>query len=177
MTPTRHDKYKTRVEMADLCNELGIRIAAEVGTDTGVFAVEFLNRWSGDLLLCIDPYDPYEEMDYDRLGDLLVAVQALSHYHGRVKFIKHRSPEIVDRLPECHRPGFVYIDGSHVYESAKADVVGWWRYLRSGDVLAGHDYDEGHPGVQRAVDELAIEYDLSVSLTSECLPSWFVQKP
>ena len=49
----------------------------------------------------------------------------------------------------------VFIDGDHSYEGCKADIEAWLPKLRSGGVLAGHDY--GHkrfPGVKQAVDEM-----------------------
>ena len=51
---------------------------------------------------------------------------------------------------------FVFIDGEHSYEAAKADIETWWPKVRSGGILMGHDYDrQRFPGVCRAVDEFA----------------------
>ncbi len=47
---------------------------------------------------------------------------------------------------------FIYIDGDHTYESVAWDLD-WWGQLKVGGVMAGHDYDAGHPGVRRALDE------------------------
>lgn len=35
---------------------------------------------------------------------------------------------------------FVYLDASHSYEDVKAELPFWWKKLRSGGVMAGHDY-------------------------------------
>ena len=51
---------------------------------------------------------------------------------------------------------FVFIDAEHSYEAVKADIEAWWRKLRRGGLLIGHDYDPARfPGVCRAVDEFA----------------------
>ena len=60
-------------------------------------------------------------------------------------------------MQSCFEAGeldFVFIDGEHGYEAAKADVEAWWPKVRSGGLLVGHDYDRHRfPGVCRAVDE------------------------
>lgn len=48
----------------------------------------------------------------------------------------------------------VLIDGCHVYESVLQDLAAWTRVVRAGGILAGHDYTDEFPGVQRAVDEV-----------------------
>lgn len=46
---------------------------------------------------------------------------------------------------------FVFIDASHEYEDVRDDLVAWYPKVKSGGVLAGHDYH--WPGVSRAVKE------------------------
>lgn len=51
---------------------------------------------------------------------------------------------------------FVFIDASHHYEDVAEDIRAWLPKVRTGGVLAGHDYYPGgeyYPGVRRAVDE------------------------
>ncbi len=51
----------------------------------------------------------------------------------------------------------VFIDGNHDYDFVKEDIELWLPKVRSGGILAGHDYDlrgERFSGVKRAVDEL-----------------------
>lgn len=49
---------------------------------------------------------------------------------------------------------FVYIDGLHEYESVKQDIEVWLPKIRAGGIIAGHDYNAGFPGVERAVKEV-----------------------
>lgn len=48
---------------------------------------------------------------------------------------------------------FIYIDGDHRYDGVKFDIEQAQRLIRPGGVIAGHDYDDGHPDVARAVRE------------------------
>lgn len=47
---------------------------------------------------------------------------------------------------------FIYIDGSHQYDQVKKDVQNSLVHLKSGGLLAGHDYNA--EGVKQAVDEV-----------------------
>ncbi len=51
----------------------------------------------------------------------------------------------------------VFIDGNHEYTQVKEDILSWLPKVRTGGILAGHDYDPSIPifdGVKQAVDEI-----------------------
>ena len=48
---------------------------------------------------------------------------------------------------------FVFVDADHSYEGVKADLEAWIPKIRSGGMIAGHDYTEEFPGVIEAVHE------------------------
>tara|TARA_B100000427_G_scaffold321145_1_gene321318 strand:- start:391 stop:1104 length:714 start_codon:yes stop_codon:yes gene_type:complete len=48
----------------------------------------------------------------------------------------------------------LYVDGGHSYEVAKGDILGYGDMLVSGGLIVVDDYNEGHMGVMRAVDEV-----------------------
>jgi predicted O-methyltransferase YrrM len=50
--------------------------------------------------------------------------------------------------------GLVLVDGLHDYVSVMGDVTHLDTFLPPGALLACHDYANGHPGVDRAVDQL-----------------------
>ena len=51
---------------------------------------------------------------------------------------------------------FVFIDGSHLYEAVKEDILAWLPKVKSGGFIGGHDIDqiEEFNGVRKAVDEM-----------------------
>ena len=88
-----------------------------------------------------------------------------------------------DRIPSvkaarCFEDGeldFVFIDGEHNYEAAKADIEAWWPKVRSGGLLISHDYDrQRFPGVCRAVDEFGGEH--AVEVERRGLSVWKLRK-
>ena len=48
----------------------------------------------------------------------------------------------------------VFIDATHTYPAVKQDIQLWLPKVKTGGILAGHDYEPNFPGVVRAVDEL-----------------------
>jgi predicted O-methyltransferase YrrM len=48
---------------------------------------------------------------------------------------------------------FVFIDADHTYDAVKLDINAWWPKVKMGGVLAGHDWVNEFPGVEKAVRE------------------------
>ena len=48
----------------------------------------------------------------------------------------------------------IFIDADHGYESVKADILAWMPKVKTGGILAGHDYIRTYNGVIKAVDEI-----------------------
>lgn len=167
-----------RAALASLCTVKGIKRAVEVGTDRGVYAEQFLDHWQGEILICVDTWTPYPGMPYDRTGDLLMAVTLLARFRARVKLARGTSAELSTVIGPAYRPGFIYIDAEHQYESVQADLRAWWPQLEPGGILAGHDYMEEHAGVIRAVDEFAAKQGCEVHVTENLdeYRSWWLEK-
>jgi predicted O-methyltransferase YrrM len=70
---------------------------------------------------------------------------------------------------EGERPAMVFIDADHTYEGVKEDIS--WAVRKGVPIIAGHDYSDLWPGVQRAVDE-AFRGDITVkgSVWCHCQP-------
>lgn len=47
----------------------------------------------------------------------------------------------------------VFIDADHAYESVRQDILCWLPKVKSGGILAGHDYVSAYGGVIKAVNE------------------------
>lgn len=167
-----------RTDFSLLCNARGYKDAVEVGTDQGVFARDFLSRFKGNWLFCVDPYDALSDFPYDRSGDMLTAALALAPYHGRFRFVRARSVEAAPWVGTVIRPEFVYLDGSHEEGDVAADMEAWWSVLTETGLLSGHDYDPLHPGVVAAVNRFAKERGLVVRITREetSPTSWYIYK-
>lgn len=52
----------------------------------------------------------------------------------------------------------VFIDADHTYEGARNDILAWLPKVENGGILAGHDFLDHFPGVQKAVRELVPDF-------------------
>jgi cephalosporin hydroxylase len=71
--------------------------------------------------------------------------------------------------------GFVYIDANHVFEHVVADIAAWAPKVRSGGIVAGHDFGRSSVGqVKEAVEAWVATHGIErwFVLTGDRSPSW-----
>jgi len=57
---------------------------------------------------------------------------------------------------------FCFIDASHLYENVYRDLYAWFPKMKSGGILAGHDFEYiGNNGVGKAVKQFCLENGLT----------------
>jgi hypothetical protein len=105
---------------------------------------------------------------------------------SRVKIIRDFSISASKQFEDSYFD-FVYIDADHTEEAVNADLNAWYLKVRSGGVLAGHDYFDavvtcerynGYNlkfGVVEAVNNFVNKNKLSLYLDNN--QSWFIPKP
>lgn len=142
---------------------------AEIGVDEGDFSRRILGINRPAELHLVDPWEYCEAGDYvdaiyggdrggsqERMDEVYRAVRkrfAEDIAAGRV----HRmtSGAAAEMFPSAYFD-WVYIDGNHLYEYVKRDLVQYFPKVKPGGYLTGDDYGvEGwwNDGVTRAVDE------------------------
>lgn len=179
----RSELVGCRADLAKLANRAGLKRAVEIGTDRGLFAREFLERWNGEMLYCVDTWLPYDEMPWDRNGDFALACQVLAPFANRCRIVRARSDQVAKYFGVVAGwPAdidFVYVDGAHSYNAVTHDIKLWFSVLRQGGYLAGDDFGPGHPEVMQAVKDFAEPFgDMTIYLTTDYDrdPSWFIEK-
>lgn len=73
-----------------------------------------------------------------------------------IEIIKKRSMDALKQISD-NSLDMVYIDARHEYKEVKEDMLHWYKKLKIGGVLVGHDFDHPrHPkfGVKKAACEL-----------------------
>lgn len=138
----------------------GSSVFVEIGTWKGRSARAIGdNLLDGSYLWCVDAYDTRSDLidsatrgeavfneAQSNLRDLVARRQVLLRRWDSAVASKSFSQASI-------KPDFVFIDGSHDYESVRGDINAWLPLLRDGkSVLCGHDYGV-YPGVGRAVKE------------------------
>lgn len=74
--------------------------------------------------------------------------------------ICNTSHEAARVWPSTQKIDFLFIDDGHKEPEIRGDIVGWLPHMKSGGVVAFHDYgSERWPDVKRVVDELMSNFD------------------
>lgn len=149
----------SRDDLGTMTKMLGLYEGVEVGTKRGEFA-EILCRGNPNLhLRCVDPWAAYNNISQDYQDKVYPqAVDRLSRYN--VTIIRRASMEAVIEFDDKSLD-FVYIDGNHMFNHAMLDLIHWHEKVRSGGIMALHDYRPGQwAGVVQAVDAYTHCHDI-----------------
>lgn len=159
---TAEEKYSlySSVQPNSLC--------VEIGSYLGASSVCIASSPNCSKLYCVDTWnnDAMSEGNRDTYSLFLSNTKALSH-----KIFPIRGLSANAGLKFKEKIDFLFIDGDHSYEGAKADVESWLPLLRSGGVLVMHDCGWAE-GVQRVIQENV----LHACSTWKFLPNMFIAK-
>ena len=144
------EKYPQRAHFADLFREGGFRSGMEVGLADGRFSEHFL-RLCNDIPIIwhmVEPFPNVELMERftireDGTANFNSGAWFISGIGKRAYLIFHKELSTEARL--LHGIGeesldFIYLDGAHDYENVKLELPLYFKKVRPGGVLAGHDY-------------------------------------
>ena len=123
-----------------------VEVGCWKGRSVAFMAVEIHNSGKDITLDCVDTWkgsvteDPHQNDKFVESGTLYE--KFLSNTE-RVKHIitpKQGDSVQMASIYEDSSLDFVFIDGDHRYECVKADIEAWLPKMKSGSILAGHDY-------------------------------------
>lgn len=195
--------WSSRSQLPEILNSLGLTGAgAEIGVQRGHHARQILDAWKGERLYCVDSWtaDGINHTQAAHESCYEEAKLTLAHFVDRAVIMRMPSLMAAQAIPRGSLD-FVYIDADHSYNSVRDDISCWWPRVKSGGILAGHDWvlegahmpdhpfetvPDGTPGshmfgVRRAVMEFCkercLEYSTTDRTTDEGWQSWAVVKP
>jgi hypothetical protein len=108
--------------------------------------------------------DNWDEL-WDGTRHLTICLSQLIQYNHRIAYHVADSVEMAQGF-EDGSLDWVYIDAGHSYKDIKADYEAWEPKVRSGGIIAGHDYGDNGFGVKKYIDEL-IAAGLKFCITTE----------
>ncbi len=157
-------------------------VGVEIGVFRGEHAEFILQTLNVRKLYLIDPFD---SNDPDFVGHCkrhisaskAVAEKRLAPYSDKLVWLCMRSDDAVDKVEE--ELDFVYIDGNHSYDFVMRDIRNYFRLVRSGGWIGGHDYMiriSPSIEVKRAVDDFVSETGYELHSGSGKFPDWWICK-
>lgn len=138
-----------RADLPALCRDLGFTRGAEIGVWRGAFAATFCEANPAMHMLCVDPWVSYPAWQ-DTKNSLEPAAQAqlmAESYRDAVARLSPLNTTIVRKFSADAAKDvadgsldLVYIDANHVYDAVIEDLTLWSPKVRSGGLIAGHDF-------------------------------------
>lgn len=154
-------------------------VGAEVGVHQGINAFDMLIDLRIKMLYLIDHYEgmyniysnPTPNIEY-----LHIAKEKLSAFDHCIEWLIKRSQDVTEEEIPDSSLDFAYIDGSHEYAEVKKDCELYWRKVKSGGLLCGHDFNNE---VEQAVHEFAREHEVILEHDSIDVNEgdWWIWKP
>jgi hypothetical protein len=164
VAPEKFDKRSHKLVLEEWVKKNNWTKGVEIGVFHGLTFFHLLEHCPNLHLTGIDIFEPilhkdeqFAEGGRSYKGDKLpqeyhrIKKEAAERFPERSKVVKAESAGYARNIPD-HSLDFVFIDGDHLYEAVKLDIVSWLPKVRPGGVICGHDI--GMPGVKRAVDEM-----------------------
>ena len=143
----------------------------EIGSYMGESTMMFASTGLFSTIYSIDPLEGYEEFNemhnysWEFVRDEFTKN---TKYFDSIVHLQDFSYNVIDKF-ENDSIDFIYIDGSHGVEDVKRDLNLYLPKLKSGGILAGHDYNENAwPDLIKVVNEIVGKPDILFSDTS-----WF----
>ena len=138
----------------------------EIGTWVGATAIAMESAGAASIL-CVDTFegssdanDQTSQSGKSRDEIYALFVDNVGYRLGRTIFADvGKSAEVAEDYLHSEFD-LVFIDADHRYEAVKADLAAWVPKVRTGGIVACHDYGLW-PGVTRAVDELGVKFTLA----------------
>lgn len=159
------DFYSTMVNGAVSPSHF-VEVGSWKGKSTSYLAVEIINSGKDIKFDCVDTWEgSVEHQEGERSEDSSVIggnlynvfIENMSPVDGYYNPVRMTSLEAA-KLYEDESLDFVFIDASHEYEDVKNDIIAWLPKVKSGGVLAGHDYP--WESVAKAVHEVLAGMDV-----------------
>ena len=150
-------------------NHNNFKKCVEVGIEYGFHAKEILDNTEVDQLYLVDPMRYYENdlfantiMNNGGFETLFKNIKIhLKNYESRYTWFRCPSLSVTNEQIPDDSVDAVFIDGDHSYDAVSKDLPFWWNKLRTGGWLLGDDYASCHPGTTEAVNEFALNNDLT----------------
>lgn len=150
-------------------------IVVELGTYLGcsaIYMAEVLSK-SGDpfTLYTVDTFEKYGK--HQKFFPLAMNNFKACGVRDKVRVLSCRSWEAAGFFDD-KEVDLVWVDASHEFVGAKADIDAWNAKVKPGGFLAGHDYSES--GVQLAVDRFCFAASKTpVIWNPDGWKSWWIQ--
>ncbi len=164
-----------RLDLLRWLKELDLKVGVEVGVDRGEYSKLICGTNDQMKLYGVDPwlYHPKEYREYHDQKQLDEIYEECKFKmrefirHGQYEIIRKKSMDALEDF-EDESLDFVYIDANHEAPYVQQDIEGWYKKVKKGGILAGHDY------IRIRILDFAIKDALKDFTEKNDIKTWFV---
>lgn len=132
-----------RNNLPEWLHELNFKIGVEIGVAAGKYGAVLASANPQMKFYGVDPWQPYEEgIDYlsqETFEKLFAQFQEVIAPYSNYEAIKELSMDAAKKFDDGSLD-FVYIDADHSEPYITEDITEWYKKLKVGGILSGHDY-------------------------------------
>ncbi len=161
-----------RRELYKLLPLVSESVCVELGCAEAYNSAEILS-WGVKTLYMVDAWETMPHLRGDAASpqawhdkNYRDAVKRVEKYAGSYEILRGPTTKMAGMIKNdsCD---LVYVDADHSYEGVKADIDAYWPKLKTGGVMAFHDYEAPQYGVKQAVTEFAQRLGIRVFYLAE----------
>jgi hypothetical protein len=132
-----------RDTLAHLFHVWGFTSGVEVGVERGLYSEVLCRENPGVRLYCVDPWRAHrgyrDHVNQDKLDGFCVEAGERLKPYPRATLVRKFSVDAAKDLGNGSLD-FAYLDGNHNIENVIADLAAWTPKVRTGGIIAGHDF-------------------------------------
>lgn len=177
-----------RMDLVKMFARLKFMAGAEIGVEEGLYTEALCNANPSATIFAVDAWVSYpgyrESMPAAKVAQYEATARTRLKAFEKCKILKGFSVDMAQAVPDGLLD-FVYIDANHEEQAVRADLSAWVPKVKSGGIVAGHDFRTVSPdsavkyGVVEAVTGFTKAQDISpwFVLTGDRIPSWLWVQP
>ena len=135
-----------RLDLLRWLREMDFKTGVEIGVEQGRYSELICEMNTQMKLYGVDPYLKYEgyreykdQAEMDGLYKIMLERMKDNIKNDNFAIIRKKSLDALADF-EDESLDFVYIDGNHEFDYPLKDIEGWWKKVKKGGILSGHDY-------------------------------------
>ena len=160
-----------RRDLYQLLPDVSKAVCAELGVAEGFFASDILS-WGVSKLYAIDMWESSAHFPGDagnpqnwHNANYEATKKRLERFGARAVILRGPTVKMASLINE--ELDFVNVDACHTYTCVRADIEAYWPKLKSGGIIAFHDFEARQYGVKKAVQEFAASKGVQFYLLPE----------
>lgn len=142
-------RVESRRDFPKLIDELGLKVGVELGVNEGGYSDFLLNESKLEKLYSIDAWNldasetmaaPFKAWTIKQVKSAEeISREVLGKHGDRSVVIKGNSFDAASKFDD-NSIDFIFFDAGHRFSGFALDMINWWPKIKTGGVIAGHDY-------------------------------------